>query len=95
MSEFPKWLLGMAGFCLVPLLLSIFYLSGAFLPFGTSTNGFVNFLLYIAKQLLWLVPVILFFVSLDRYRRGYTKAAALCAAAGDIVSAAAVGLLFL
>lgn len=94
MSEFPKWLLVMAGLCLVPLLLSIFYLSGAFLPFGTSANGFVSFLLYMAKQLMWLVPTGLFFLSLDRYRRGYTRAAALCAAVGDIVSAAAVWLLF-
>ena len=72
MSDFPKWLLVLAGISLLPVLFSPFYLFGAS-PFGTSDNGFVRFLLYLATQLLWLFPLLLFFYSLDVYRRGWER----------------------
>lgn len=71
-SDFPKWLLALAGISLLPVLLSPFYLFGA-APFGSSDNGFVRFLLYMATQLLWLLPLVLFFFSLDYYRRGFER----------------------
>lgn len=69
MSDFPKWLLALAGISLLPVLLSPFYLFGAS-PFGTSDSDMVRFLLYLATQVLWLLPLLLFFYSLDLYRRG-------------------------
>lgn len=71
-SDFPKWMLALAGFSLLPVLLSPFYLFGAH-PLGTSENGFVRFLLYLATQGFWFVPLLLFFSSLDQYRRGFEK----------------------
>lgn len=71
-SDFPKWMLALAGISLLPVLLSPFYLFGAH-PLGTSENGFVRFLLYLATQGFWLIPLLLFFSSLDQYRRGFEK----------------------
>lgn len=65
-------MLALAGFSLLPVLLSPFYLFGAH-PLGTSENGFVRFLLYLATQGFWFVPLLLFFSSLDQYRRGFEK----------------------
>lgn len=85
MNEFPKWLLALAGISLLPVLGSPFYLFGVE-PFGTSENGFVRFLLYLATQLLWVIPLALFFVSLDRYRRGYERAAVVIASLSALLA---------
>lgn len=69
MSDFPKWLLALAGTNLIPVLLSPFFLFGGLAPFGESDNGVIAFLLYVLSNLLWIVPLILFFVGLDLYRR--------------------------
>lgn len=73
MSVFPKWMIALAGINLLPLFLSPFYLFGGLQPFGTTSYGLVNFLLYLLTNLIWLLPVWLFFVSLDCYRQGYEK----------------------
>ncbi len=72
MSEFPKWLLALTGLSLIPLLICPVYLFGA-QPFGTSDSAFVRFLLYMATQLLWFLPIIGFFTSLNAWRCGYNK----------------------
>lgn len=72
MSEFPKWLLALAFLCMVPLLICPVYLFGGH-TFGSSENAILNFLLYLATQLLWLIPTAGFFFSLDAWRRGYEK----------------------
>lgn len=41
--------------------------------FGTSDSAFVRFLLYMATQLLWFLPIIGFFTSLNAWRCGYNK----------------------
>lgn len=69
MSDFPKWLLALAGTNLIPVLLSPFFLFGGLTPFGESGNAFVRFLLYMLSNLLWIAPLILFFVGLNLYRR--------------------------
>lgn len=95
MSDFPKWLLALAGVSLVPVLLSPLYLFGA-TPFGTSDSSLVQFLLYCATQLLWLLPLVLFFVSLDRYRRGFEYSAVAVAATSALVACAGLAaVLFL
>lgn len=85
-------MLALAGFNLISALLSIFFLFGAE-PFGTSDSSIVRFLLYIAAQLFWLLPIVLFFISLDTYRRGYERIAATLAATGDAITVIAAALL--
>lgn len=94
MSEFPKWLLALAALSLLPVLAVPFYLFGA-MPFGTSDSGFVRFLLYLATQLLWAVPLALFFVSLDAWRRGYARRGVVWAVVGAAVSLGGGALVFL
>lgn len=84
MQGFPKCLLFVAFFNLVSLLLSVFFLFGGLHVFGTSGNSFLKLLLYIAEQLLWLLPVASFFASLklhdyDKKAASYLVAAAGCA----------------
>lgn len=78
-------MLALAGISLLPVLLSPFYLFGA-QPFGSSDSGIVRFLLYVLTQLLWLLPLLLFFVSLDLYRRGFCRAGILLAVFSALVS---------
>lgn len=73
MKDFPKWLLALAGTGLLPLLAAPFYLLGAVSPLGTAANGGLRFLLFVAANSLWVLPVAAFFVSLDRYRRGFRR----------------------
>ncbi len=92
MSEFPKWLLALAFLSLVPLLACPLYLFGGH-PIGTSDNAFLRFLLYIATQLLWLVPTASFFFTLDAWRRGYEKLSITYGCIGLLISV--VGLFFI
>ena len=94
MKEIPKWMLALAGISLAPILFCPFYLFGGVAPFGTGTDKATGFLLYVLTQLLWVAPVVLFFVSLDFYRRGFGKTGFVLAAAGTALTAADVYLLF-
>lgn len=85
MSDFPKWLLALAGLSLLPLLACPLYLF-AFTPFGTSDSHVIRFIFYILTQLLWVSPVVLFFVSLDLYRRGYERWGITVATASALLS---------
>ena len=53
----------------------------------------MRFLFYVATQLLWLLPLILFFVSLDLYRRGYERLGIAAALLGAALTATALWLL--
>lgn len=86
-------MLALAGVNLLPVVLSMFYLFGA-TPFGTSDSSAIRFLLYILTQLLWLAPLLLFFFSLDLYRRGYERLGVVLAAIGCTISATGAILLF-
>ena len=85
MKDFPKWMLALAGVNLLPVLASPFHLFGA-KPFGEADSTWVRFLLYLATQMLWLLPLVLFFVSLDSYRRGYTWRGIIEASVGVLIS---------
>ena len=83
MSEFPKKILALAALSLVPWLLVPLCVFGA-QPFGTAEGRVGAFFLYLATQLLWVLPIALFFVGLDYYRRGFERigiAVLLCGAA--------------
>lgn len=94
MSDFPKWMLALAGVNLLPVVLSMFYLFGA-TPFGTSESSFIRFLLYVLTQMLWLVPLLLFFFSLDLYRRGYERIGITLASIGCLITITGTIFLFL
>lgn len=87
-------MLALAGISLLPVIISPLYLFGA-QPFGTSESAFVRFLLYVATQLLWLLPLLLFFFSLDLYRRGYCRAGVLLAVFSALVVMSGGILLFI
>lgn len=90
MRDFPKWMLVLAGVNLLPLFFAPIYLFGGLRPFGTTTYGVVNFLLYLLANLLWVLPVLLFFVSLDYYRRGYERVGVCVACLGIAVTATCI-----
>ena len=94
MSEFPKWLLGLAGLSLIPLLCCPLFLFGG-TPFGTSEYMIVRFLLYLATQILWLAPLATFFIGLGLWRRGYERAGVTINVLGVVLSVLAFLLLFL
>ena len=85
MREFPRPMLVMAFLCLVPALLSVFFLF-ALHPFGQSDNVLLNFLQYLATQLLWLLPIAAFFAGLNRERRGYRRIAYAILSAGLVLA---------
>lgn len=73
MREFPKWLLAMTFTGLASVLASPFYMFGGIHLFGESEYGVVNFLYYILQNLLWVLPVLLFFATLEFYRIGMKR----------------------
>jgi len=93
MNDFPKWMLALAGTNLIPILLCPFFLFGL-QPFGTSDSGVVRFLLYLLTNLLWIVPILLFFASLTLYRRCFELPAIVVAAIGLLFTVADIWLLF-
>ena len=94
MSDFPKWMLALAGTNLIPLLLSPFFMFGGLHPFGISETGWINFLLYVLTNLLWIVPFILFFVSLHLYRQCFEKPGIVVAVLGLLITVGDIALLF-
>ncbi len=73
MNVFPKWYL-----CLCfPALLSVFaspmYLFGGLRLFGFTESKFLGILYFLLQNLIWLAPVVLFFVSLHIFAQGYEK----------------------
>lgn len=92
MKDFPKWLLALAFVCIVPILVSPVYLFGAMALFGQGQTGVVRFLAYVAQNLLWLLPIVAFFVGLDRYRRGFYKSGIAVVIAGVALAVASVAV---
>lgn len=94
MSDFPKWMLALAGTNLIPLLLCPLFMFGGLHLFGVSEYAALNFLFYLLTNLLWLVPVLLFFVSLHLYRRCFEVPGIVVAVFGMLLTIADIVLLF-
>ncbi len=88
MNIYPKWLLALAGTNLLSLLLIPFFLFGGMQLFGHSESGFVNFLLYLLTNLLWLVPAGSFFGSLVLYSNYHERWSVAVATLGMLLTAA-------
>ena len=92
MSEFPKKILALAALSLIPLLLAPLFLFGA-QPFGTAESKVGAFFLYLATQLLWVLPIAAFFFGLDFYRRGLERIGVAVLLCGAAITAAGCVLL--
>lgn len=86
MKDFPKWVLALAFLSVAAVFASPFYMFGGLSLFGYAENGFLRFLLYLLQNLLWLLPVLLFFPGLDRWRRGFEKSGLALIVLGDVLS---------
>lgn len=95
MKLFPWWMLLLAGISLLPVFLIPFYLFGGLHPFGVSENAVLSFLLYVLTNLLWLVPVVLFFVSLDLYCKGRRARGVAVAILGVVLTVVSALVVFL
>ena len=92
-SDFPKWLLALAGTNLIPILLCPFFLFGGLQPFGQSEVWILNFLLYLLSNLLWVAPLLLFFVGLQLYRRCFEVPGIIVNAIGALLTIVDIWLL--
>ena len=95
MSDFPKWMLALAGTNLIPLLICPLFMFGGLHPFGVSEYGVINFLFYLLTNLLWVVPFLLFFVSLHLYRRCFETPGVIVAVVGLLITIGDILLLVL
>lgn len=77
------------------VLTSPFYMFGGLHIFGESETGFVNFLLYVFQNLLWVLPVLLFFATLEFYRIGMKRTGVAVAVTSLIIAALCYLLLFI
>lgn len=93
MKNFPKWLLALAGTGLLPVLVCPLFLF-ALHPFGSSEDMFLNFLLYLLTQLLWVAPALFFFLSLELYDRRMVLAAVLIAVLNLLITITDACLIF-
>lgn len=93
MSDFPKWLLALAGTNLVPILISPLFMFGGLRPFGTTEYAVINFLLYLLVQLLWIAPIGLFFLSLHLWRECFELPAIVLAVIGMLITLSDIILL--
>lgn len=90
MKDFPRWMLALAFTCLVPVFICPVYLFGGLRLFGSTDYTLVNFLLYLLQNLLWVVPIGAFFLSLDFYRRGFERIGVAIAILGIALAALSI-----
>lgn len=95
MSQYPRWLLAM-NFpnIIIPLGVMIFYMFGFQIARGLD-SVFWSFMFYLMQQLLWIVPIATFFLSLLAWGMYHEKASVVIALFGWLFNAAAILLLLL
>lgn len=94
MQDFPKWMLVIAGLNLVGVFLAPLFLFGGVRPLGQAENIVLQFAQYLFVQSMWFIPLLLFFISLDRYRRGWRTRGVTLALSGVAIETFGVYLLF-
>ena len=89
MSQYPKWFLAISfPNVIVAMMLMIFFLFGGIHPFGDVDALFWSFILYLFTQLLWIVPVVLFFLSIFAWGWARERFEVGCCVAGWVVNIA-------
>ena len=73
MKDYPKWLLAFAFLNIIPVFLSVFFLFGGLFKAPSSWGTFIGLLIYLLVNLLWILPILAFFIGLNDYRRGFQK----------------------
>ncbi len=73
MKDYPKWLLALAFLNIIPVFLSVFFLFGGLFKAPSSWGTFIGLLIYLLVNLLWILPILAFFIGLNDYRRGFQK----------------------
>ena len=73
MKDYPKWLLDLAFLNIIPVFLSVFFLVGGLFNAPSSWGAFIGLLIYLLVNLLWILPIVAFFIGLNDYRRGFQK----------------------
>lgn len=73
MKDYPKWLLALAFLNIIPVFLSVFFLFGGLFKAPSSWGAFIGLLIYLLVNLLWVLPIVAFFIGLNDYRRGLKK----------------------
>lgn len=81
MSLYPKWLLLLAAICILPAVLSPFYIF--VFPSELTFFGVVG---YIMKQLLWFFPAYSAYKGLDYYYREFERLGIGVTAFGAVVA---------
>ena len=78
----------LAGLNLWPAVACPFFLFGGLHPFGVGESVWAEGILYVLTQMLWLVPTLVFFASLELYRRGWERWGALLAVVSLLLTVA-------
>ena len=73
MNDYPKWRLALAFLNIIPVFLSVFFLFGGLFKAPSSWGAFIGLLIYLLVNLLWILPIVAFFIGLNDYRRGFQK----------------------
>ena len=73
MKDYPKWLLALAFLNIIPIFLSVFFLFRGLFKAPSSWGAFIGLLIYLLVNLLWILPIVAFFIGLNDYRRGFQK----------------------
>lgn len=73
MKDYPKWLLTLAFLNIIPIFLSVFFLFGGLFKAPSGRGTFIGLLVYLLVNLLWILPIVAFFIGLNDYRRGFQK----------------------
>lgn len=72
MNQYPKWLLALnfPNIILAFVTMTLLMFGGTH-PFGRVDSTFWSFFVYLITQLLWILPILTFFISLLCW--GYTR----------------------
>lgn len=90
MYGYPKWLLALAAVCLLPTLLSPFYIF--VFPAEATLHSVSQYLL---RQALWIVPAFFARKGLDYYYREFNRLGVATIAIGIVIAIAGALAVFL
>ena len=95
MSQYPKWFLAINFPNIIfAMAMMTFFMFGGVHPFGDVDSVFWSFIIYLFTQLLWMVPIVLFFISVFAWGWARERLAVGCCAAGWVVNVIAFLLLY-
>ncbi len=62
------------------------FLFGGLFKAPSSWGAFIGLLIYLLINLLWILPIVAFFIGLNDYRRGYQKRGIAILVCGNILT---------